>query len=83
MLVSFIIAWLFEKKFKGITHWGAGDTISILTKESFHYVVSRDMTQAAWALHGTCVMYPRLVGKWIMYTDIDFGITHTFQLHSV
>jgi len=33
------------------------------------------MTQAAWAFHGTCVMYHRPVSGQMMYTDIDFGIT--------
>ena len=41
------------------------------------------MTEVAWVKHGACVGYLRPIDGWMMYTDIDFGITHTFPLHNV
>jgi len=36
--------------FKGITH---GESISILNKDSYHFALGRDMTQAAWVKQST------------------------------
>jgi len=35
-------------------------SVSILTKESYHYALSCEMAQVAWAFYATCVMYLRL-----------------------
>jgi len=53
---------------------GGGGLITLLNKESYHYALSRDMTQAAWVKQSTGD-----IGLWpidghnkiIMYTDID------------
>jgi len=53
--------------------WGEGGSISILNKESYHYALSRERSQVAWGLHGTCVMYLGPIdGKMMSYnTDIN------------
>ena len=58
-----------------------GGFISRLTYESYHYAQSREMTEVARVKHGTCVRYLGPIDRYMMYTDNDFGITHTFQPH--
>jgi len=45
-----------------------GDCISILTKESYHYVLNHEMTHVACAFHGTCVW---TLDGYMMYKDND------------
>jgi len=58
-----------------------GGSISILTKESYYYELSRDMTHAAWGFYDPCVKYYRPFDGSMMDTDIECVPTHTFQLH--
>ena len=59
----FMLSNQYEKLFSVYTLKALkGGSISILTLESYHYTLNCDMTQAAWAFHGTCVMYCRPVG---------------------
>jgi len=53
---------------KGITY---GAYISILNYESYHYALSRDMTQAAWIKQSTggSGLWP--VDGYMVYTDTD------------
>jgi len=46
--------------------------ISILTKESYHYALSRRMTQVTQVKHGTGVRSLRPIDGYMMYTYIDF-----------
>ena len=46
-----------------------GSSISILTKKSYYHALSREMTQATWVKHVTCVRYLRPIDELIMYTD--------------
>jgi len=49
-----------------------GRSISILTYESYHNALSREMAQVPlWAFHGTCVWTLRPFDGYMMYTDID------------
>jgi len=46
-----IICLFHVTSFKRITH---GGSISILTSESYHYALSREMAQGAWGSHHKC-----------------------------
>jgi len=48
-----------------------GGSLSTLTKESYHYALSREMAQGAWEFHGTCAWTHMPFDGYMMYTDID------------
>ena len=48
-----------------------GSFISTYTSESYHYALSRELTNVAWVKHGAGVRYSGPIEGHMMYTDID------------
>jgi len=59
-----------------------GSSISRWTKESYHYAMSCEITQAAWVKHGTFVRYLRPIDGYMVYTDINFEYQSDRLYHS-